>query len=71
VAEVFREQFGTQTNSKDCESKYNKDLKKSLEKELIQRWMENAEFPSTDDETRVILDTILILSHTRPERRLV
>jgi hypothetical protein len=71
VAEDFRTRFNSEATAKDCESKFNKDLKKSKIFRLVLQWLETAEFPEEDDLEGVciVLDAVLLLSEIPLEDR--
>lgn len=71
VAELFRGRFGTPTTAKDCESKFNKDLKNSVEKELVDQWMGTSTFPPNDFGLHFIVDVILLIDEVPFGRRLI
>jgi hypothetical protein len=70
VAERFRADYGTPTTHKDCESKFNKDLKACSDKEFVARYIQGA-WPTSEDEAYIATGVGILLNPVPFDRRLV
>lgn len=62
ISENSRRLFGSRATAKDCESKFNKDLKRSKITKVVKQWLEYGDIPEDDVEgVGFLLDAIVLL----------
>ncbi|KAH8697057.1 hypothetical protein BGW36DRAFT_295160 [Talaromyces proteolyticus] len=72
TAEILRQKFpGTTATAKDCESKFNKDLKKVVERDWIEKFKADAVIPQEEAGRRVIAQLVVWLGEMNAEDRVV
>jgi hypothetical protein len=71
VAEAFRARYSSAATSKDVESKFNKDLKKSKIFRVVRDWIDAQTIPEDDVEgVCILLDALLLIGEIPSEDRL-
>ncbi|EED23903.1 hypothetical protein TSTA_072930 [Talaromyces stipitatus ATCC 10500] len=71
IAALFQVRFNSAATSKDCESKFNKDLKKTKMFKVLNNFFANGEVPEEgkDEERRFLAIGLLLLGETAEEMR--